>query len=302
MSATPEKEIVHVLQLQHRIGSFAQYWTEINGGAQAPRETLRLCDSDYPIDLGDGLPIAIPEPSLEFEFRERTAGFNEQPTKVTVEASYGLLLSLVSGRAFQKIHAKILRLEIDSTSGLVAQSAPVYTMEVGDLIDLEYNTQGKDNHVKFSIRGDKMRMETEAGRLLLPQCDWSFGDPKTCGVDLSALAVAINIVAVSGRSITVTEVTPSEVQDKPDYYWPRGFLYVDGLTLTIYDWDGALTFETTQLPPEDWALTVPFSGVVIPGCRKIPFDCRRFGAEASFGGLGVAIPAHNPVLERGGAG
>ena len=288
MSETPFKEQCLVVELEWRTGTFAAPTTN----------TVRFTDLDTDIVLDASGNTLTSDTSLKVEFPERTAGVEEESCRLTLGLRDTSLLNIAKGYAFQKVSCRIRRFEFNSETGTSSIAASSYRMFEGRVSSARINPQGQDNLIELFVDNCKKDLEVASGRRLVPQCDLAFGGP-VCGVDLTPLVVSATINAVNGTTISITETVAGDITSNPQHYWKEGTVWVNGLEIKVRNWDGSLDMDLAQLPPEDWAALVPFSAEFIPGCRKVPFDCRQFNNEERFSGLGIAIPDRHPIFERG---
>lgn len=148
------------------------------------------------------------------------------------------------------------------------------------------------------LRGVAQSMQKIVGLTYLATCNWRFGDPDTCGVDLAPLTVTGAFTAVADRR-TLTDSARVEASD----YWGAGVLTITsgdaaGESIEIYSF-GSGQF-VTHLPfKRNVAVGDTYS--VTPGCRKrFEQDCKtKWSNVPAFGGYPY-LPGPDKIIGLGG--
>lgn len=156
------------------------------------------------------------------------------------------------------------------------------------------NWQDREGLVGLTVQSWKTLLDQPAGPGLDFQCWHTLGDPLTCKVDLESLAQTATVLAIDGQAVTLTGLPLA-----PDpRYWRRGNLRLDGLSISVRDWDGSVdpqAFSLGREPPPEW---LGAQVRVYPGDDHTVERCRLFSNEANFGGAGHGMVDYNPNFEQ----
>jgi hypothetical protein len=252
---------------------------------------LRITDFTRPVTInGHGydcmpnLEVKIPVNSGTLEDKVASVGvpLSEDDTHLSVRASNGEPHSPIYCIVWEVVE------RVDLGSGIDANLLKLFSGKVETVLR---NFQGNERTVVFNVKSLKARLNVPLGLVATNQCAWTFGD-RGCAVDAVALRETGTLVSISGKDVVI-----SGLSAQVDKYWHRGFVEIDGLRITIRDWDEAAgtTFKLVRQPPTHW---VGQPVVVTPGCDKTIETCRdRWDNEERFGGFGYGIPAYMPIYE-----
>lgn len=146
---------------------------------------------------------------------------------------------------------------------------------------------------RFEFLSTKGRLFIPLGIAATPRCAWTLGD-KTCQVVVNEETGTVS--AISRKKLTLTSPADAAIVGRPTKYWHRGVARIGELRIGIRDWvGGSYDFELLREPPASW---VGATVTLRPGCDKTAAVCdARWSNLARFGGFGIAIPAHQVVLE-----
>lgn len=153
------------------------------------------------------------------------------------------------------------------------------------------NPAGRPNLIDLTMAGYKNILGNIAlGLRCVENCVWAFGDRQCC-LDLSDKTFAATVLAISGLQVELG--FESGVSMDPPR-WTNGVLSYRGLRIRIRG-NSESVFTTSRQAPATWVgLTI----AAINGCDKTLGVCRStWNNEARFGGIGLAMPAYNPVME-----
>lgn len=127
-----------------------------------------------------------------------------------------------------------------------------------------------------------------------PRCAWTLGD-KSCQIAITEETGTV--ASISRKTLTLTDPTDSAVvTGRPTKYWHRGYIRIGEAVIGIRDWtNNSYSFELIREPPAAWLSQVV---TLRPGCDKTLATCQsRWSNEANFGGMGIATPKRQVVLE-----
>lgn len=157
------------------------------------------------------------------------------------------------------------------------------------------NPKGMAGMIQAEIAGWRALIQYPLGLEARAGCASIFGESPCC-FDIASKRVQATIESVGPYSVIASSVPSSPPGRRA--YWEAGSVEVDGLAVMIRGRSGS-EFRLQKNPPAEWAGRV---AVFSPGCLKSIEDCRAWGNEERFLGVGVAIPAYNPELEDPGVG
>lgn len=162
------------------------------------------------------------------------------------------------------------------------------------------NDGGRAAVALLEVTSVKEMLDVPLGVIADVTCDNTLGGP-ACKVDLSGSSPvgAVNYrevgtlgLTISGRVVTCDDVA---VTGKPDRWWHRGTVTVNGHSITIIDWESGEVFTLARRPPDDWAGA---SAVFTVGCDGTLSRCQSpFDNVENFNALGIAMLDRHPQLE-----
>ena len=254
---------------------------------------LRLTDAH-------GLPATppmgefLPCPTLSVTLAPYSGAFENRTSEIEFDyVSTGLSfgLSVTSGRAFAPIRVVVWQLIKNPTSDKLRK------LFVGNVVSATRNPGGKQGILSLACASVKTRTQRECGIVSNNQCEWTFGDPKTCTVNISALVESGLITSITRNVVTITGLSAHV-----DRYWHKGYVEIDDVRVSIREWISGTSFILNSLVPIQWEETVIASGSiavsVTPGCDLRPNTCRGvWNNLPNIMNIGVAVPTYNPFFE-----
>lgn len=253
-------------------------------------QVRRYCRADIDHVFGGETYIAVPE--MDFEMQMQDGGTEAKPFFVILPLDIDPVDKMIAS-TFAEVEVTIL--EADFTA--VGDSPR--TVLVGSIRKTKARFRGKTQTVRLECVGRKFFLkDVSLGVKTTDRCPWFFGD-HVC----ESLAPTFPSVGVVASVVGTTLVMVS--LDNDDEGWgqgryTRGFVTdANGLSILIrFHVAGARSFTMAKSPPQvpgfDWTdQTVS----VIPGCDKTVDACIFWNREERFGGLGLLMPTHNPMME-----
>lgn len=158
------------------------------------------------------------------------------------------------------------------------------------------NPNNRKNLVEIYVKPAKNKLDKTMGLPCNHECPWTlYSFPcrqGAVGPDKNSSKKLVTLTAINGRTITVSgsyTLTPAERS------YRFGWVEYGEARAGIRDWGGGNTLQLTRQLPVEW---IGETISLIPGCDHSIENCRAaWNNEAHFGGIGFAIPAHNPVIE-----
>lgn len=154
--------------------------------------------------------------------------------------------------------------------------------------------------IDATFAGIRRRAEVALGLLIDSSCNSQFGDA-ACGRVLGDYSFPSKVTSIVGRTVkaAILATTPTVNGKTLTSSWGRfGRAVRGGVSIPIADHaPGTDTVTLEYEPPPGW---LDRFVIFAAGCNKSIDACRNsFDNEASFTGLGVAIPPENPLLRTG---
>lgn len=239
-------------------------------------------------------------PSMTVKFPLRTGGFNEQTLDINLPRSeFTDLISV--GEPFPRIRVRVVEFRDNGDEG------EQDVMFDGFALMSTRNPNGKFNRVLIRASNLKSQLKLPLGIPALPTCVWTFMG-NGCGVVVPFGGTSGKRI-VRGLVSAVSDKTATIVADysgsapwsgaENDRLYTRGFVVKDGIRVGVRDWHAptnSTTFHMLRKLPSSWEGAYV---LLIPGCDKALATCRdRWDNEERFGGLGIGIPAYNPLIEN----
>jgi len=237
---------------------------------------------------GDGSEVFSSVPNMEIKLGDVHGGTQDKPGELTISREFSPFDLLRSGLVHPKIKVKVEQID---PSNMLATRRQLFW---GVLGKIRANPGGRASLVRCQINGIKAQLkQIRAGIPATPTCQWIFGDPATCGYDKQATKLSGTVLSIGGvNRVTIQLSVGAGVT--PNGRYRRGTIKVAGLSLAIrqsYD-DG--NFDLFKTPP---AWLVGKEAELFEGCDKQLSTCRVFERESRFMGLGIRIPARQPLFE-----
>jgi len=252
----------------------------------------------------DGLTY-LSETSMQIKLPPNDGTLKAAPCTITMPlpdpADPSDLRERIAETKHQAVEVEIVEVVIGVTGGENARIATVYR---GRLSRVRKNASGHNGQIRLDFQSPKSQLAIGSGLQCNHQCVNRLGDA-LCKVNLASYTDTGTLTSISGGEVTITGLGSQLVR-----YYDKGYVSFEGLNISIRDWsDPDVTkFQLVRQPPAHW-LNKTVS--VTAGCDKSIDTCRnRFappggppagttGNEGNFNGIGIAIPAYNPVFETG---
>jgi len=244
------------------------------------------------------LPIGTFEanPSLKISLPPYTGIFERKTIDIEfafLDTAFLFAAAITNGRAFSP--AFVRAWQWIRTPG----SDRLRKLFDGRVTSATRNPGGRQDILKLQAITAKSEAMRACGIIASNGCEWTFGDPKTCTVDLVPLRETGTITAIDRNFVTITGLAAHA-----DRYWHKGYIEADGVRIKVREWISGTAFILSKLVPKDWEETVLGNGfktiVVTPGCDKRPETCKNtWNNEPNNMTIGIAIPAYNPFFEDG---
>jgi hypothetical protein len=262
-------------------------------------ESNRFTNLETTIEGFDpGEPDALSDPLIELKMPDYTGTLLEKPAVLRISNKSAIVQLMQREYSLPKIRCRVRKNIFDTELGLTSAPTEIMYLVDGECLKATYSPSNKPGTVEIVIGNAKDKTEEPSGMLATPQCAWTFGEAKTCTVDTVALQEQGTLTAITARGF---QVTITGITAPTPHYWKSGFFYYNGVSLGIRDWDGADEFLLSQRVSYEMASAIlPLTQIdASPGCRLILSDCRYYNNEDQFQALGINMPAHNPLFEKG---
>jgi hypothetical protein len=238
-----------------------------------------------------GSPTYVSEPTMEVKPPENDGIFGGKTLDISLPLSNSWFADLVSGTPQALVSVQVEEITVPDVGGDTSSRRIFFR---GEMVRTIKNFQGRGNYSVAKFASIKSRLDIPMGLAANHHCVWTlFG--KGCIKGKTGFSNLLTVDTIDGKVLTTT-TSPA----RTGKFFHRGYIEYQGLRIGIKDWsDSALdTFYMVKAPPTSWA------GKVVTcwaGCDKTITTCRaRFANEINFGGLGYAIPSHNPLIENPG--
>lgn len=271
----------------------------------SPIKVKRYTNWDSDIDPTGRTFISLPE--MEISLASNEATFQETPTKLKMfinEVTTALLDPLTRGTPFAPVKVEIQEIIDPARIGDAGSSQIVMS---GRIYRTRRNADGRSGLCVIEVRNQKSLLDVSLGFQVNTNCVWRLNGVGCTEATHSPSGYFSKIAPVTfdGKILTAND-TALVLDLTGTRSWSRGFVELDNIKIGIFFYDLATfngqinkDFQLVRQPPEEWQnQTITF----FPGCTKqIDGDggCRvAWDNEEGFGGSGIAIPAHNPIMEN----
>jgi len=286
--------MVRVLDLAKKVNRTI---VEFEHGDSAARVFERYTDDSEDFTfLGE---VYSSTPSMEIAIPTLTGALEEDRYRIVLPDD-AFTIALSNGQPHAPVIVTVREI-LDDPDGVEPQETLTFLR--GDVDAAIRNYQGRSDRVALECTGVKNRISIPTGLQANSQCPWTFQArgciiPDGVGGFLSAVTPTVppresaTVVSVVSRLVTIDVIGVFT-----DKFFHRGFLEVEGLRITVRDWNDAspLVFQMVKEPPQSWIGKIVS---IQPGCDKHINVCRiRWANETAFGGFGFAIPSHHPNFE-----
>ncbi len=218
-------------------------------------------------------------PSMAVELPANTAGFGEEPLRLTLPLN-AFTLEISSGEPHAPVAVIVREKVLSVTDGVVI------THLNGRVKKAFRNVNGNSYRVRLECVNVKDDLDKPLGIIASSQCAQIFGQ---CGVNLVPLRASAKIVAIADATIQVVGLAPTT-----SGYWRKGYVSIDGLDITVREYTGGDQLVLVRPPPRAW---LDQTAVFTPGCGQDLSACRGWGNESNFLGLGIKMPDYHPIVE-----
>lgn len=254
-----------------------------------PSSPSYIAFTNWTFDI-PGSPVYTSEPALELTVPTNDGLLDEKLLEVSLPISHSWFADLVSGVAQSPTFIIAEEITKPDAGGDTASRRIFFR---GELTRTIKNYQGRSDYSIAAFSSAKSVLDFPLGVPATHHCAWTlFG--AGCSKSKSGMNNFLTIDSVDGKVLTTTTTSPS----RTGKFFHRGYAEYNGVRIGIRDWNAANadTFYLVKQPPASWTgKSVNFWA----GCDKTIQTCRtRHSNEDNFGGMGYAMPAHNPILEN----
>lgn len=222
------------------------------------------------------------EPSIEVSPGVIDGGVEDKPWKVQMEARLPLN-NLVRPSRFAPVTCRIEEIDPSdlSSRNLLFQGIIATTVK---------NKRNQPKLVEFQVAGLRTKLKIPLGVISSNECAWVFGRPPCC-YDVVAIQQTANVTSIVND--TVITLDDLDVPLGGIARWAAGSVERDGLTIDIQSAIDETTLLLAEVPPPEWD-GAPV--LLTPGCDGALSTCRLYNNEENFGGMGIRMPDHNPLI------
>lgn len=259
---------------------------EWDGGAAyyaRQRESITIADQVYE---------AMPE--MELEFPSISGGLDDNPVRLTVpDSAHPFDKMIVS--AFPEVKIRVLEGDYENPNdepliqwtGIIQKTLARY--------------KGKTRLMQLTVVGRKFFLrDVSLGLKATDRCPWFFGD-RNCQAEVASTPASVS--ALDGTKINFWSLPNDTAKGGwTQGRYTRGFVEKDGLRILIREHRiGSAEFILAKAPPQSSGWTWEGELVTVyEGCDKSIAACEAHGQQLRFGGIGINMPKHNPIIEDGG--
>ena len=238
-------------------------------------------------------------PAMEIKLPENTGRLQVQMCKITMPRNAdteSFLEPLSRGIPFAPVRVLVEEINRGLNAGDTAQNLKFFH---GWLRISVRNPSNRRGFVRLEVESPKANLKKPIGIACNHECEntlykfpCSKPDPSGWGPEAAVERKLGTLSAIAGKTVTISG--SMSLAGSKSYF--NGYIERDGARIRIRDWDsGAVnTFHLTQQPPAEW---LNQQVAAYPGCNKSITDCRVWGNEDSFLGVGYGIPAFDPTIE-----
>lgn len=238
-------------------------------------------------------------PTLEIELPANHGTFQATSMVITME-----IADAFTQRAAQLLPHSPIFVQVDDVRKptIAGASATQLTFYRGRVLQLIRNKDGKPNLLGFKCQTVKSRLDQALGIPCNSHCSFTLFGPGCRIAGLTQTPHQKNVVIASavGKTATINTAAftaPTSPGGNVDHFWDRGYLELDGLRISIRDWnisDPTQCHVRKTIPPEWVGQTVR----AVPGCHKTIEDCREvWDNEEAAGHFGYGMQDYNPLFE-----
>lgn len=242
-----------------------------------------------------GSDTFLSETTLEVELGQQHGGTEDKPSKLTIASGREPFNRLITGYRHARVVSKVEEI-------VPGNSATRRVLHYGSIGFVTRNPNGKPGIVRADLIGLKARIAEVRGSIpMTSTCDHIFNsDISLCrvvGADAWKQLGTVSGIHATEKNVVICTLpgVSSPAVELAAERFRRGRVTVDGLSLQIKKSREDGSFEMFGLIPPWW---VGANCEVSPGCDGRIESCRLWNNENNFRGLGIKIPARNPVFEE----
>jgi hypothetical protein len=265
-----------------------------NGTLPATTVPIYISSSEAPLDVDERTYIS--DPNVEVELPTFDGAFDDKTMRIRIKDQFAEFRDMAGDRSFPRVRVRVRELSWDPKDLENAATAVLWNGQI-DLV--QQNPDSAEGMIEFTVGPCGGRIEKSITPSIHPLCWKTFGDPKTCTVDIASLEETGTVIAINGKALTITGLS----QDFSDY-WNRGSVFLHGVRIQITRWSRTApqTFTLAQFPPKSFVEVFQLGSQPVtarPGCAHTPGACIRYQGDAlNFGTLGTRMPGRNPLYEN----
>lgn len=225
-------------------------------------------------------------PTMEFKIGRHTAKLDEDSTTITLPQNLAFIAALVTGEPHSRIRVRIFEVSQIDTTQKVGQ-----VIFLGLVSSITKNVDQIENRAQLVCTNIKSRMKVNLGVVASHQCQLIFTKK---GCNATPFTTTGEVYDIQGLSLFIS----GDFSTFNKVVLRRGICSFEGLDVTIRDGDflvGGAVLRLNRRPPRVWLNQVID---IQSGCDRQLTTCRgEYANEDSWLGLGIAMPAYDPLLE-----
>lgn len=244
------------------------------------RNSARYAMWTAPIEFAGETYEALP--SMSIDYNEQHGGSKDAPINIVVPDT----VFPISAMLFRKwIPISVEVYEVDALNPNT-NSRPRFK---GRILSTTAAKGQNGRTVTVKVEGIKSAFSMSLGIIVANECQWSFGD-RICRKDLTLLTETATISQVEDSLLSI-----SGLSARPDLFWNRGVVTVDGYSIGIRSWTSGTVFNMFRIPPAAW---LGQTCSVQAGCDKTAANCKdKWNNISRFGAIGTKCLAYNPQTQ-----
>lgn len=265
-----------------------------NGVLPATTVPIYISSSEAPLEV-DGRTY-ISDPNVQVDLPTFDGAFDDKTARIRVKDQFAEFRDMAGDRSFPRVRVKVRELSWDPKA---VENAVVSVLWDGQIDLVQQNPDNAEGMIEFTVGPCGGRIEKSVTPSIHPLCWKTFGDQKTCTVNVALLEETRPATAVNGKILTI-EGLSTNFSD----YWNRGVVSLHGVSIQITKWSrtAPLTVTLAEFPPKSFVEALQLGNqpvTVRPGCAHTVGACIRYQGDAlNFGTLGTRMPGRNPLFEN----
>jgi hypothetical protein len=211
------------------------------------------------------------------------------------DTTTAFLSPLSTGLPFANIRVEIQEFIRSSIAGETSQNLILFD---GWVLRTTKNPNNRPGYVRLEARSPKSNLDKPMGVSCDHECPWTLYEfPCTQGAVGPQKAderKLVTLSSISGKTITVS----GDAGLAGSKSYRDGYVERLGARVRVRAWDSGTpnTLHLNRQLPESW---LSQQLILVPGCDHSQEHCDgAWGNLDHFGGIGFAIPAHNPIIEN----